>query len=74
MYRLIKLYLKKLNYSTKTVDFENSLYSHPNFPSLLAITDSLSTVDIENVAVKVPFKHLAELPKIFLIELDKGNK
>lgn len=63
-----------MQYASKIKDFEDAFNSHPNFPSLLAITDSLTYIGIENVAAKVPFQHIEQLPNIFIIELDAENK
>ena len=40
---------------------------------MLAITDGLTTVNIKNIAAKVPFKHFSELPKTFITELVGNN-
>jgi hypothetical protein len=74
MLQLIKLYLSKMQYASKIKDFEDAFNSHPNYPSLLAITDSLTFIGIENIAAKVPFQHIEKLPNIFTIELDVENR
>lgn len=66
MIQLIIKYLKKVNHFTKLENFENSFYSHPNYPSLLAITDSLTQIEIENIAANVPFTHIDQLPNNFI--------
>ena len=63
-----------MQYASKINDFEDALNSHPNYPSLLAITDSLTFIGIENIAAKVPFQHIEQLPNVFIIELDAENK
>jgi len=63
-----------MHYASKINDFEDAFNSHPNFPSLLAITDSLTFIGIENIAAKVPFQHIEQLPNIFIIELDTENR
>lgn len=70
---LIDRYLNKLGYSTSN-EFKNVLYSHPNFPSLLAISDSLTLIEVNNVAAKIPIIHLKELPKEFIAELGDKHK
>ncbi len=63
-----------MQYASKIKDFEDAFNSHPNYPSLLAITDSLTFIGIENIAAKVPFQHIEKLPNIFTIELDVENR
>lgn len=74
MLKIIKSYLLKLKHYSKINDFENALNSHPNYPSLLAITDSLTFSGVENFSIKVPFKHFEQLPKVFITELKKDCK
>jgi uncharacterized membrane protein len=66
MINLTAKYLKQTNHTSKLKDFENAFYSHPNYPSLLATTDSLTQLNIENIAAKVPFAHLNQLPDSFI--------
>lgn len=47
-------------------EFKDNYESHPNYPSLFAITDTLSILKIENVAANVPKDQLEELPDCFL--------
>lgn len=69
MQGIVIKYLSRLSYNSYIKEFEEAYFSHPNFPSLLAITDSLSNNTIENIAANVPFKHIDELPNLFLTEL-----
>lgn len=69
MLKLVIKYLQKSNYSSKVVAFEQFYQSHPNYPSLLAITDGLSYLNIENIAANVPFEHFDELTPSFITEL-----
>ncbi len=48
---------------------EETLKSHPDFPSLLATSDALSEWGIENVAVKITPEQLRETPTPFLTYL-----
>jgi hypothetical protein len=50
--------------------FENKLVSHPNYPSLLSITDTLDTMGIENAALQVDKESLTELPTPFLAAMN----
>lgn len=66
MINIVKKYLSKNNYSHLKNDFEGYFLSHPNYPSLFAITDSLEMLAIENVALKIPKEQFVELPNIFI--------
>ena len=61
-----KKYLKINNYSHAASAFEDAFMSHPNYPSLYALTDSLTLNGIENIAVKIQKEQLEELPLNFL--------
>lgn len=75
MLKIVKFYLSKLGYPSKDIkEFYENYYSHPNYPSLLAITDTLSLLGIENVAANVPFNNINNLPNTFVSELVVDNK
>ena len=63
---LLKKYLSITNNYSRINEFEDLLESHPNYPSLFAITDTFSILGIENVAANVPKDQLEELPNHFL--------
>ena len=66
MKNLVKKYLHQNQFSEIVDDFEDLFQSHPNYPSLYAITDTLNLLSIENIAVKIPKEQIEELPKQFL--------
>ena len=66
MKNLVKKYLHQNQFSEEVDDFEDLFQSHPNYPSLYAITDTLNLLSIENIAVKIPKEQIEELPKQFL--------
>lgn len=66
MTTIVKKYLTINNYSNQQNEFEELFMSHPNYPSIYAITDSLNILSIENVAAKVPKENLYDLPNSFL--------
>lgn len=66
MLSLIKKLLEVNNYFDLISEFEESFLSHPNYPSLYAITDSLNLLSIENAAVKISKEQFIELPNTFL--------
>jgi uncharacterized membrane protein len=66
MIKIVKKYLESTNFYNQNEAFEDFFFSHPNYPSLYAISDSLTLLSIENIAVKVPKEKLSELPESFL--------
>lgn len=66
MKNIVKRYLNLSNLSTFQNSFEQHFLSHPDYPSLFAVTDSLSFLGIENVAAKVETDDFGNLPDIFL--------
>lgn len=63
-------YLKKYLRENKYYDFEEEiiiqLESHPDYPSLLAIVDTLTFLGIKNNAFRVEKNNLNELPNTFI--------
>ncbi|MGH2664556.1 vitamin K epoxide reductase family protein [Flavobacterium sp.] len=66
MISLVKRYLDINYFSDQKEAFEDLFLSHPNYPSIFAITDSLDMLSVENIAIKVPKEQLPELPDSFL--------
>ncbi|ESU29694.1 hypothetical protein FLJC2902T_01670 [Flavobacterium limnosediminis JC2902] len=66
MINVVKKYLEKSQYANQTADFEDLFLSHPNYPSVFAITDSLNMLSVENIAIKIPKEQFVELPDFFL--------
>jgi uncharacterized membrane protein len=66
MSTIINQFLSKYQYSNLQSEFQDNYESHPNYPSLFAITDTFSLLNIENVAANVPKDQLEELPDCFL--------
>ena len=66
MKNLVKKYLHQNQFGDLVEDFEDVFQSHPNYPSLFAITDTFDLLSIENVAVKIPKEQIEDLPKEFL--------
>lgn len=62
----VRKFLQLNNYSVESADFENFFLSHPNYPSLYAVTDTFDLLGIENVAAQVPKDQFTELPSSYL--------
>lgn len=66
MVRLVQKYLSINNFKDKKHEFEDLFQSHPDYPSVFAITDTFDLLSIENAAVRVQKEQLIELPNSFL--------
>lgn len=62
----ITVFLKANNYKKESQDFKDLFLSHPNYPSLYAVTDTFDLLGIENIAAQVPKEQLEALPASFL--------
>lgn len=66
MLNVVSKYLNINNYSDLIDNFRDLYLSHPNYPSLYAITDSFDSLRIENIAAYVPKDKFVELPQKFM--------
>ena len=66
MIKIVKKYLALSQFSDQKENFEDLFLSHPNYPSVFAITDSLDMLSIDNLAIKVPKEQFVQLPEFFL--------
>lgn len=71
MINIVKKYLIKNNYLSQKDSFEELYSSHPNYPSVYAITDTFTLLSIENIAVKIPKEQFEALPDRFLTFYNK---
>jgi len=62
-------YLKKENISIDEKEFGFQLNSHPDYPSLLAISDTLKFFNVNNIALKISDKEIDKLPTKFVAKL-----
>jgi uncharacterized membrane protein len=67
------LYLEKEGITIDKTEFEFQLQSHPDYGSLLAISDTLSFLNIENGAIQVVVSEIELLPNRFITFLSKEN-
>lgn len=70
MLNITKEYLIQNNHQEKIKEFEDAYNSHPNYPSLFALTDSLNLVNVDNIAARVDKSEFENLPDLFLAMID----
>lgn len=66
-------FLKILNVKVNSSTVDEVLNNHPNYPSLLAISDSLQEWNVPNVTFKIKPNQIDELPVPFLAYLPDSN-
>ncbi|MFB9078354.1 vitamin K epoxide reductase family protein [Flavobacterium procerum] len=66
MLKLVQKFLQINKYSDIKDEFKDLFLSHPNYPSLFAITDSFDLLSVENAAVRVSKEQIVDLPSNFL--------
>ncbi len=66
MLKLVQKFLQINKYSDIKSEFKDLFLSHPNYPSLFAITDSFDLLSVENAAVRVSKEQIVDLPSNFL--------
>lgn len=65
----LKFLLVKLNIQFTNSFIQDNILSHPEHPSLLCISDTLTKYQIENLAVKIEKEKLKELPFPCIVQL-----
>lgn len=74
MNSILEQFLSKHHYSNLFNEFNENYESHPNYPSLFALTDTYTLLGVESVAANVPKDQLEELPNCFLAYVENGDK
>lgn len=69
----LKTLLKQLNVPCTTAFIEDNILSHPEYPSLLSISDTLEKYDVESLPVKIGLEKLKEVPFPCLIQISKNG-
>ena len=72
-YNFLFQYLEKEGITIDKFEFEFQVKSHPNYPSLLAISDTLLFFNIENIATRVGFLEIDTLPNRFIALLNNDE-
>jgi len=74
-YNYLFQYLKKEGISIDKDEFEFQVQSHPDYPSLLSISDTLNFLNINNGAMRVDSSEIELLPERFIAYLsEEKNK
>src|SRR3989339_105458 len=60
----------KVNVSMETIN--DTLQSHPDYPSFLSISDSLNNWKVENLVIQTSVEKLSEIPTPFITSFKKG--
>lgn len=56
-------------------NLKESILSHPEYPSILTISDTLSQYSVENIAIKIDYEKLEDLPLPCIVQiLEKGQE
>ena len=66
--------LAKNNYSVNKIELKTQFESHPDYPSVKSITDTLDYFNIDNIAANVPKDALEQLPNFFLAVIEEDSK
>ncbi len=66
MIQLVEKFIHQLKYYPNSVEFKDHYLSHPDYPSLYAVTDTLDFYGIENIAARVTVDQFSDLPSQFL--------
>nr|WP_315170976.1 thioredoxin domain-containing protein [uncultured Flavobacterium sp.] len=72
-YNFLFQYLEKEQITIDKNEFEFQIQSHPDYPSLLAVADTLSFFNIDNIAIQVGISEIELLPDHFICLLDKES-
>jgi uncharacterized membrane protein/glutaredoxin len=71
---LMILWLGKMGYTTHTKTLRKRLLSHPDYPGLIAITDTLTDLSIDNAAAQLSPNSLKELNEPFMAHIQNGSE
>lgn len=72
-YNFLFKYFEKENIYIDKSEFIFQVSSHPNYPSVLSIIDTLDFFGIENAMIKVDLFEINILPKRFVVLLENNN-
>ncbi len=70
---LLSRFLKLLQVSVTGATAQTTLLNHPDYPSLLSISDALRTWKVNNIATRIPKEQLTQLPLPFIAHTYAGG-
>ena len=73
MKHLLQRLLSENNYRLNEYDVSLHLLSHPDYPSIKSLTDTLDYFKVENAAFQMDPSLMANLPKVFIAETKKND-
>lgn len=73
-FKMLFLYLKKQNVFISEKEFTIQYESHPEYPSLLAVSDTLNFFNVTNGALHVNSDQIDLLPTVFITKLDDADE
>ncbi len=73
-FHLLKLLLLNNNVFLDNNALKLYYQSHPDYPSLFSMSDTLTHFDIENLALKIDKQNYKELPSSFIAHIKDGNE
>jgi len=72
--RALILLINALNVKVSNTSINETLKNHPNYPSLLSLSDSLNHWGVENIGAHIESDKLAELETPFLAHITNGTE
>lgn len=67
-------YIQSQDITLNKEEFKFLVETHPDYPSLLAFADALTFFNIPNMAFRLPFEEIAELPDSFIALIGKEHQ
>lgn len=72
MEKIVSEFLRHLGIPISKRYVQNLILSHPDFPSLLSVSDTLQRLGIEHAAIRIKKEELIDLPLPYLLPIEKG--
>lgn len=66
---VIKLWLRNYGYNIDFDDFSLSYQSHPEFPSIKSLSETLTSKGIKNIALKIEKESIYEIDEYALVHI-----
>ena len=63
---VLSKFTKQLNFSVNIQSIYDELLIHPEYPSLLSVSDVLANFDIKNIAFRIDVDELSNVPCPFI--------